>query len=253
MRARVVKVGGRPLSDPVWLSEFASLAALARAPLVVVHGGGPEIDTLSTRLGVEVQRHEGLRATSPAGLEVTTMVLSGLLNKRLVSAFQGAGVDALGVSGIDGSLVVASVAGGGRLGRVGEVSGVRTELLRALLALGLVPVLSPVSRGIAGGALNVNADDVAVAVAAALDAEALLFLTDVPGVRGRNGGLASLCRSEAEVLLDAGVIRDGMAVKVRAALRGVAAGAGSVRIGGAGMLVAADSGTAILAEAEALV
>src|SRR5690606_823934 len=105
MKPRVVKVGGRPLGDPSWLSSFAAEAARSATPLIIVHGGGPEIDALSERLGIVVERREGKRLTSPAGLTVAGMVLSGTMNKRLVSALVGAGVDALGLSGEDAGLV----------------------------------------------------------------------------------------------------------------------------------------------------
>jgi acetylglutamate kinase len=243
MRPRVVKIGGRPLGDPAWVASFAAEVARAKTPLVIVHGGGPEIDALSTRLGVAVERQDGRRITSPAGLEVAGMVLSGVLNKRLVAALLDAGVDALGLSGEDGALILARVAEGGTLGRVGEVERVRTELLLHLLSLGLTPVLSPISRGVDGGALNVNADDAAVAIACALGAEEFLFLTDVSAVRDERGDLAHLREDQAAALLQSGVIRDGMAVKVRAGLRGLDAGLDAVRIGGLSMLLDGGSGT----------
>lgn len=244
MKPRVVKIGGRPLGDPDWLSSFAAEVTRSTTPLLIVHGGGPEIDALSERLGVEVTRHEGRRLTTPAGLEVAGMVLSGSMNKRLVSALLGAGVDALGLSGEDGGLVLAEVAAGGALGRVGEVVEVRVQLLSNLLALGLTPVISPISRGTDGGSLNVNADDVAVAVASAVGASELIFLTDVAAVRDQAGAdLAVLAADRAEQLLDAGVVRDGMAVKVRAGLRGLGAGLDAVRIGGIELLTNAEAGT----------
>jgi acetylglutamate kinase len=243
MIVRVVKVGGRPLGDPTWVARFAATAARSSTPLVVVHGGGPEIDELSVRLGVGTERSGGRRITSPAGLELAGMVLSGLLNKRLVSALIGGGVDALGLSGEDGALVIAELAEAGTLGAVGEVSRVRVELLSHLLQIGLTPVISPISRGVGGGALNVNADDVAVAVAGALGAAELLFLTDVPAVRDERGECAHLERAHAEALLNSGVVHDGMAVKVDAALRGLSAGIGTVRIGGLEMLSDPEAGT----------
>lgn len=244
MKPRVVKIGGRPLGDPAWLSSFAAEVTRSTTPLIIVHGGGPEIDALSARLGIEIARHEGRRLTTPAGLEVAGMVLSGSMNKRLVSALLGAGVDALGLSGEDGGLVLAQVAAGGALGRVGEVAEVRVQLLSNLLALGLTPVISPISRGTDGGTLNVNADDVAVGIASAVGASELIFLTDVAAVRDHAGDdLTVLAADRAEQLLESGVIRDGMAVKVRAALRGLDAGVNAVRIGGLDLLTRAETGT----------
>lgn len=244
MKPRVVKIGGRPLGDAAWLSSFAAEAARSTTPLIIVHGGGPEIDALSERLGIVVERHEGKRITTAEGLVVTGMVLSGTMNKRLVSALVGAGIDALGLSGEDGGLIVADVADGGALGRVGEVSAVRAELLEKLLGLGVTPVVSPVSRAVDGGTLNVNADDAAVAVASAVDASEFLFLTDVSAVRDADGSdIGSLTPAEAERLVEEGVIRDGMAVKVRAGLRGLAAGLPAVRIGGLELLTDPEAGT----------
>lgn len=249
MMVRVVKIGGHPLGDPEWMTRFAEEAARSGTPLVVVHGGGPEIDALSMRLGVRTERSGGRRITSAAGLEIAGMVLSGTLNKRVVSALVGAGVDALGLSGEDGALVIADVAEGGVLGAVGQVAQVRAELLWRLLSLGLTPVISPISRSVDGSSLNVNADDVAVAVAAALGAVELLFLTDVAAVRDECGDRALLGAAAAEALLASGVIAGGMAVKVQAALRGVAAGIGVVRIGGLALLTDPTSGTRFYQEA----
>lgn len=245
MSLRVVKVGGRPLGDAAWLEAFAAEVARSAGGLVVVHGGGPEVDTLSARLGIGVERNAGRRITPPEALDVASMVLTGRINKRVVSAFLSAGVDAVGLAGEDGALLEAEVVEGGMLGRVGEIMRVRSSLLEALLKLGLTPILSPISRGADGGALNVNADDVAMAVAAALGASELLFLTDVAAVRDERGERHFLEAGEAMVLLERGVIRDGMAVKVRAALRALAAGVGSVRIGGLEALTDSEAGTRI--------
>lgn len=248
MNVRVVKVGGRVLGEPAWLERFGTLAARAGAGLVVVHGGGPEVDAVCGRLGIGVERVGGLRVTSPEALDVAEMVLSGRLNKRLVRALLGAGVDAVGVSGVDGGLLRAEPAGGG-LGRVGENARARAGLLRGLLGQGLVPVVSPISLGSDGGALNVNADDAATAIAAALGAGELLFLTDVPAVHDGTRDRAALDAAEAAVLLSSGVARDGMAVKLGAALRALRAGVSSVRIGPVEALADGGVGTWLAREA----
>jgi acetylglutamate kinase len=249
---RVLKVGGSALTDAGWVERLAAAVAAAPRPLVVVHGGGPEISDLARRLEVPVAWAGGRRVTSAAALEVAGMVLSGRINKRLVAAFVGAGGDALGISGEDGGLLTAAVAEGGALGHVGRIVAVRTKLLRGLLDLGLIPVISPISRGPAGRPLNVNADEVATAIAAALGAAELLFLTDVPGVHDGAGYRPALDPAAAAALLDGGVARDGMAVKLRAAAAAVAAGVPAARIGplemlgdgGAGTLIAAPAGVA---------
>jgi len=248
MRARVVKGGGRVVGDDAWLSRFAALVARAGDGLVVVHGGGLDVDELCDRLGVPVVRQNGLRVTTPEALDVATLVLSGRLNKRLVRALVSAGVDAIGISGEDGGLLVAEIAAGGALGRVGDRVEVRTELLRCLLGLGLVPVVSPISRGVDGGALNVNADDAATAIAVALDAAELLYVTDVPGVHDGQTTRAELDAAEAETLLETGIARDGMAVKVRAALRALRAGVSAARIGPVESLLDPEAGTWLVAD-----
>lgn len=245
MNVRVLKVGGRNLGDPDWLARLAGHLAIVRAPLVVVHGGGPEVSALASQLGVPVAWSGGRRITPPEALDVAVMVLSGRTNKRIVSALLNAGVDAIGLSGEDGGLLAAEPVEGGALGRVGDVVRVRTELLRRLLALGMTPVISPISRGPDGEALNVNADDAAAAVAAALDAQELLFLTDVDHVHDGVSDRTELSSAEAAELVGAGIARDGMRVKLEAAVRAMRAGCHAVRIGPLGMLSGVSSGTLV--------
>ncbi len=253
MNVRVVKIGGAALTDAGWLASFAHAVAAAGEPLVIVHGGGPEISRLSERLGVGVEFVNGRRVTSDAALDAASMVLNGRVNKRLVAALLDAGADAVGLSGEDGGLVRAQLAAGGALGRVGHVASVRAELLTMLLREGIVPVVAPVSRGHDGTALNVNADEVAAAVAAALDARELLFVTDVEGVRDASGAtLSAIEASHGEFLLDRGIAAGGMAVKLRAALDALASGVAQVRIGDVAALRHAGAGTLVgVAAAEA--
>lgn len=253
MNVRVVKIGGAALTDATWLDAFAAAAAASDESLVVVHGGGPEISALSEQLGVEVAWVGGRRVTPDAALDAASMVLNGRVNKRLVSTLITAGADAVGLSGEDGGLIEAEVAAAGSLGRVGHVSSVRTELLSMLLGAGLIPVIAPLSRGPAGVALNVNADEVACAVASALGARELLFVTDVDGVRDVAGAtLASVDTAHGESLLSSGVAGGGMAVKLRAALDALAHGVAQVRIGSVAALVDDAAGTLVgVAAAEA--
>lgn len=245
MSVRVVKIGGAALSDAAWLESFAVHLRRAGGRVVVVHGGGPDITALSERLGLTVAWSEGRRVTDGAALDIASMVLTGRLNKRIVRSLVNAHVDALGISGEDGGLVVSVPAESGRLGRVGEVVHVRTELLHWLLERGLVPVLSPISRGNDGEALNVNADEVAAAVAAALGATELLFLTDVPGVLAAGQVVPSLEEEEAKELLVRQTARGGMAVKLRSALAALASGVERVRIGSLETLVDEAVGTRV--------
>ena len=241
----VVKLGGSTVADEAWLCELGRAIAGSERPVVVVHGGGPEVSELSAALGVATKFVEGRRVTPPAALDVAAMVLTGRVNKRIVRALRSAGVDAFGVSGEDGGLVSARVAAGGALGRVGEVAGVRGELLEWLLARGLVPVISPISASSGGEALNVNADEVAAAVAVAIGADELLFLTGVEGVLTEAGRAAQLTLEESVQLMESGVVRDGMRVKVEASLRALEQGVASVRIGGPAMLSEAAAGTRV--------
>jgi acetylglutamate kinase len=244
VRARVVKVGGNRAADGGWMREVAEGIASSPRPTVLVHGGGAEVSALQRALGTEPEWREGLRVTTPATFEAVRMVLSGSVNKRWVAALLDAGADALGVSGEDASLLVARVTAGGRLGRTGEVERVRAPLLLTWLAAGLVPVISPVSRGPDGG-LNGNSDNVSAAVAAALAAAELLFVSDVAAVRGGGAAVEALDAEGIEHLLASGEAADGMRPKLRAALAARRAGVAAVRIGGAAMLGEPRAGTRI--------
>jgi acetylglutamate kinase len=240
----VVKVGGNEVDDPCWVQRLARAVAGRGGHVIVVHGGGKEVSTLQRALGVEPEWKDGLRVTSPEAMKAVSMVLSGVVNKRLVSALVSAGAEAVGVSGEDGGLLRAKVARGGALGRIGEVEHVRVELLRAWLCQGLTPVVSPVSRGPGGEPLNVNADDAAAAVATALEAEALLFVSNVPGVLAGSATLESVAGDEVEAMIADGTAQGGMAPKLRAAARAAEAVA-TVRIGGLEMLKNHAAGTRI--------
>jgi acetylglutamate kinase len=252
-RPLVVKVGGNEVDDGAWLQRMGYALKRGAGPIVLVHGGGKEVTELQRALGLEPEWRDGLRVTSPASLRAVSMVLSGIVNKRLVSALIGAGVDAVGVSGEDGGLLRAAVALGGAMGRVGEVETVRVELLHSLLARGIAPVVSPVSRGPDGGPLNVNADDAAAAVATAIGARELLFISNVPGVLADGDVVRQVAGSdEAEALILNGTAAGGMAPKLRAAARAAEAGVERVRIGGLQMLEDATAGTWVRASEEAI-
>jgi acetylglutamate kinase len=242
----VVKVGGNEVDDPQWLAAFAS--AVATLPrVVIVHGGGKEITELQRVLGAEPEWRDGLRYTGDAAMRAVSMVLSGVVNKRIASALLNAGRDALGVSGEDGGLLRARVARGGALGRVGEITAVRAALLEAVLDLGMVPVVSPVSRGEAGAPLNVNADDAASAVAVALGARELMLVSNVAHVLDGERPVREIVASDIEPLIAAGTATGGMAPKLRAAERALAGGVATVRIGCLAMLSDPAAGTAIRA------
>ena len=230
-RPRVLKVGGQELENESDLRALAAMVATLPDPLVIVHGGGRGIDALLSRLGAVPEKVDGLRRTDPATLEAVVMTLCGSARLGLVRVLQAAGRDAVGLSGVDGALLRCRPhARAAELGRVGTVTSVRVDLLDRLLAAGLTPVLSPVCLGEDHEVYNVNADDVAAAVAAALGAPRLDFLTDVPGVIVEGRPLASLDAADAARLRDSGAIQGGMMPKLNAAFEALRLGVPTVRL-----------------------
>jgi acetylglutamate kinase len=216
----VVKLGGTTLADQQQvLVEVASVAR--RRPVVLVHGGGKRMTEWLERMGIETRFENGLRVTDPAALEVAAAVLRGVVNSELVAALRDAGCDAVGLSGVDGGLLI-----GKRLpdvGLVATVTGIRRDLLDSLLVAGQVPVVAPLARDEVGVVCNVNADDAAAGIAAGLGARQLVLMTDVDGIRDAAGSkLDSITPSEAEALIADGTIRGGMIPKVKAALSALA-------------------------------
>src|SRR5438094_830203 len=207
------------------------------------------VSTLSRRLALPVEKQDGLRVTTPAVAEAVEMVLAGPANRLVVAALRAAGLDAIGLSGVDGGLLTARPAPGG-LGHVGEIAGVRASLLESLLLAGLTPVIAPMAPGPEGGLpLNVNADEAAAAVAAAVHAAELLFLSDVPGVQVDGAVQPALDAGDVETLIELGAATDGMTVKLRAAVAALRAGARAARIGDVHMLGHPSAGTRVLAAA----
>jgi acetylglutamate kinase len=216
----VVKLGGTTIADqaPV-LSEVAALAR--RRPVILVHGGGKRLTEWLDRMGVVSQFRGGLRVTDAASLEVAAAVLRGVINSELVSGLRALGVDTVGLSGVDGGLLIAERIED--LGFVARVVGLKRDLLDALLVAGQVPVVAPLARDENGIVCNVNADNVAAGIAAGIGARQLVLMTDVDGVRDAAGQkLHTLTAAEAETLIDGGVIAGGMVAKIRAALGALA-------------------------------
>ncbi len=233
---KVVKIGGRELVGGPELDRL--VGALARwvrrgERLVVVHGGGDEITERARALGLPTQRRDGQRVTDAAMLEVVIEVLAGRVNTRLVRALLGAGVPAVGLSGVSGGLLKVRPAGNppGSLGWVGRPTHVAARLLEGLLLDGLTPVIAPLGVDAGGAVYNVNADLAAAAIAAALGAE-LRLVTDVDAVHGTGGEpIARLGAAEARALIANGVARDGMIPKLEATLVALDDGAASAWIG----------------------
>ena len=212
----VIKLGGTTIADQAHVLE--EVAALARRrPVILVHGGGKRLTEWLDRMGVVSQFRGGLRVTDAASLEVAAAVLRGVINSELVAGLRALGVDAVGLSGVDGGLLVAERIE--ELGFVARVVGLRRDLLDALMVAGQVPVVAPLARDEHGIVCNVNADDVAAGIAAGIGARQLVLMTDVDGVRDAGGQkLETLTIAEAEALIEGGVIAGGMVPKVRAAL-----------------------------------
>ncbi|MEI8218816.1 MAG: acetylglutamate kinase [Elusimicrobiota bacterium] len=234
----VIKFGGSLSKNPPARKKFiAELAALVKKEAVVlVHGGGPEINIWLEKLGIASRFVKGFRFTDQATLEVVEMVLSGKVNKEFVAGLLKQGVHACGISGKDAGLVVCK-----RLpqyGFVGEPVKVRTKLIDTLLSAGYLPVLSSLGCDAAGTTLNVNADSLAMAVAVALHASRLILLTDVPGVLDEHGCTIPLIHTcEIPGLLRRKVVTGGMIPKIKACAASVRRGVREVIIAdGAGSL-----------------
>ena len=236
----VVKYGGHAMGDPELARDFAEDVVLLKAVginPVVVHGGGPQIGAMLKKLGVESTFVDGLRVTDKATAEIAEMVLSGGINKELVGWIAGAGGKALGISGKDGGLVIASkvqrttkdpdsnIERAVDLGFVGEPQTVDTSIIETASAAGMIPVIAPIAPGADGATYNINADTMAGAIAAALGAARLFLLTDVAGVLDLQGNLLTdlqpgdIARLQAE-----GAITGGMIPKLETCIHAVEAG-----------------------------
>jgi acetylglutamate kinase len=245
----VLKIGGNELDDPDFIDHLGQAVTALTEPFILVHGGGKEIRELQERLGIAPQYIEGLRVTDAESLVVVKMVLAGRVNKRLVASLVTAGIDAFGMSGVDRASIKTEKLQHpqGDLGLVGRITFVRTEVFKHLLEEGVTPVLSPICYGPDGSIFNVNADHVAVAVAIALAAEMLVFVSNVPGVLRQGELLPHLTAAEVEQLIADKIITAGMIPKVRAALEAVAAGVQAVKITNLAGLKA-GTGTTVVAE-----
>ena len=233
----VIKYGGSAMVDKTLqhaaLRDVALLASVG-VQIVVVHGGGPEINQWLGKLGIKPIFLDGLRITDTETMDVVEMVLAGRVNKQIVSGINTHGSLAVGLCGIDGGLIEARTFGGGTHGLVGEVSKVNTKILSPLLKEGYVPVISSVSNSSNGRSHNINADTVAGELAAALGAEKLILLTDTPGILRNENDPSSLIEkirlSEARELIDKGIVKAGMRPKVECCIRSLAQGVNAAHI-----------------------
>ena len=232
----VVKYGGHAMEDADLARQFAEdillLHSVGIRP-VVVHGGGPQISALMERLGIVPEFRDGLRVTDAESLDVARMVLVGKIGRDIVSAINVHGPLAVGLSGEDAGLIVAS-ARHPELGFVGDVESVNPAILERLLAEELIPVLSTIGADVAGQAYNINADTVAGAIAEAVGAEKVIYLTDVEGLlRDVDDPASLISRIDAkalQALIDDGSLVGGMIPKVAACVHAVEHGVGSAHI-----------------------
>ncbi|MEX2154800.1 MAG: acetylglutamate kinase [Gemmatimonadaceae bacterium] len=245
---RVLKIGGRPQSDPDLASLIAESWDALSGAMVLVHGGGDDVSALQKTFGIVSKFVDGRRITTAQDLELVRMALSGTANKRLVSSLVREGVRAVGLSGEDASLIAATPVDSGRLGHVGTPQKINSSLLLHLIDGGYLPVVSPVSRNIShelGPALNVNADDAAAAIAVAIEAEELLIVSDVPGVIVDEEPVQSLTVAEARGLVRDGRASGGMRAKLMAATSAAEGGVKRVRISDLRGIRERDRGTLI--------
>jgi len=228
VEAMVLKIGGGELDDQDFLTAFVDAVreVRSRAMVSVVHGGGKQIAWALEKMGLGFEFVDGLRVTTGESVVVVEMVLSGMINKRLVGAMVAGGLEAMGMSGKDLGLIrVEKLMQNGRdLGYVGRVVSVRGDILLDLMGRGMTPVISPVSLGLDGATYNVNADPAALAVAQSVGARTLAFITDVPGIQVEGRMLDCISAGEVEKLIEGGQIFGGMIPKVRSGLTAVAEG-----------------------------
>lgn len=245
-RTIVVKYGGHAMGDPALARAFAedvTLLTLAGVNVVVVHGGGPQIASMLDRLGIESEFKGGLRVTDRPTVEVVEMVLAGSINKEIVRTINDAGGRAVGLCGKDGRMVLAepvrrtvkdpdsAIERVVDLGFVGEPVEVRRDVIDLLARSETIPVIAPVANGRDGETYNINADVFAGAIAGALDATRLLFLTDVPGVLDPNGEIVKeLTVSDARRMIADGTISGGMIPKVETCIAALEKGVEGVVI-----------------------
>ncbi len=247
----VIKYGGHAMTDGSLKERFAQDVVLLKyvgLNPVIVHGGGPQIDKMLDRLGIEARFRHGVRVTDEATMEIVEMVLAGQINMEIVDLLNRHGGRAVGLSGKDGGLMLSraltakawaaslqkDIADGdseGDFGLVGEVQSIDPSLILKLQQDHYIPVIAPIGTDREGSTYNINADLVAGAIAGALRAEKLVMLTDVKGIRDAKGRhLSTVSRKDVQRMVKRGIIGEGMLPKVHACLDAVAAGVGKAHI-----------------------
>jgi acetylglutamate kinase len=236
-RTIVVKYGGAAMKDAhlkeTVIRDIVFLACVGLRP-VVVHGGGPEINSWLDKLGIEPQFKNGLRVTDAATMDVVEMVLVGRVNKELVALINQAGGKAVGLCGKDGNLIRARPQDDLGIGFVGEVMATDVKLLESLVQNGYIPIVSSVAADETGQAYNINADTVAGELAAALGAEKMILMTDTAGIlrdyKDPSTLIAKVDIQQARELIDTGIVGGGMIPKVNCCVRSLAQGVKAAHI-----------------------
>ena len=229
----VIKLGGNAMSSPKAMDLFARDVVLMRqcgVNPVIVHGGGPMINAMLEKLDIEIKFVNGKRVSTPETVEVVEMVLSGKVNKNIVQAINRQGGKAVGLSGKDGNLIICEKADGD-LGMVGDPVHVDANVIKSLNEGGFIPVIAPIGTGKNGETFNINGDTAAGAIAAGLNADRLLLLTDVEGVKDAQGDiLTNLTAAQVTTLTKDGAIAGGMIPKTQTALDAIKDGVRAVVI-----------------------
>jgi acetylglutamate kinase len=233
----VVKYGGAAMKDPELKKRVVSdvvLLSCVGIRIVMIHGGGPEINKWLDKVGIESKFHNGLRVTDEDTMEIVEAVLAGKVNKTIVSLINKAGAKAVGLCGKDANILSARQTSDKALGFVGDVTGVDPSLISTIVEKGCIPVIASVASDEWGQSLNVNADIAAGEIAASLGAEKLILMTDVPGVMESKDDLASLYKElsiqSTRKLIENDVIQGGMIPKVQCCIRSIAQGVHAAHI-----------------------
>jgi acetylglutamate kinase len=233
----VIKYGGAAMVDcelkKKVIEDIVLMRYVGMKP-IVVHGGGPEINHMLARLGIESDWVDGLRVTDRETMEIVEMVLGGKVNKEIVAGINASGGLAVGLSGKDGQLITAQALDKDKMGFVGQVTAINPAIIETVVDSGYIPVIAPIGIGPAGESYNINADLVAAAIAVALKADKLVLLTDVPGLLRDPGDPASLISilrvGDVQDYINQGIIAGGMIPKVQCCVESVLGGVGRTHI-----------------------
>jgi acetylglutamate kinase len=251
MTTITIKIGGNAAAEAsIFLSlaeEIKSLSGINR--FLIIHGGGAELSRVSRRLGFEPVFKDGIRMTAPEEMDIADMVLGGFMNKRLVRLCRRAGHKAVGLSGSDGDLIIGRSIDSEGNNRTGRIISVNSCILTRLMDLEYLPVIASISTDESGRGLNINADEAAFGIAAEMQSETLLFLSDTPGIVIDGTPVPSMNEKEMETGITGGEIWGGMIPKTRSSLKALRSGVGKIVIGKYGnrgdleKLLKGDSGT----------